>query len=76
MVEREQVSLLWENILARGEYSGDFQRVRPWGRAGDRKNDGWLPSKRILFQVYAPNEMAASEAINKIEEDFHGALNH
>jgi hypothetical protein len=42
----------------------------------NRKNDGYLPSKRILFQVYAPNEMTASEAIAKIHEDFHGALRY
>lgn len=55
-------------------HPGDFQRVRPWGNAGDRKNDGYLRSKRTLFQVYAPNEMTAPEAIAKIHEDFHGAL--
>ena len=55
-------------------YPGDFQRVRPWGKAGDRKNDGYLRSRRELYQVYAPNEMTAKEAIRKIEEDFNGAL--
>lgn len=52
----------------------DFQRVRPWGKMGDRKNDGYLKSSRILFQIYAPNEMKASEAISKIDVDFKGAL--
>jgi hypothetical protein len=55
-------------------HPGDFLRVRPWGNVGDRKNDGYLRSKRVLFQVYAPNDMAASEAISKIHVDFHGAL--
>src|SRR5208337_4018326 len=55
-------------------YPGDFIRVRPWGNVGDRKNDGYLKSERTLFQVYAPNEMAAAAAIAKIEEDFTGAL--
>jgi hypothetical protein len=55
-------------------YPGDFIRVRPWGKVGDRKNDGYLKSKRILFQVYAPNEMEATKAIAKIQEDFDGAL--
>jgi hypothetical protein len=55
-------------------YPGDFIRVRPWGNVGDRKNDGYLKSKRILFQVYAPNEMKATKAIAKIQEDFNGAL--
>ncbi len=57
-------------------HPGDFQRVRPWGNAGDRKNDGYLRSDRTLFQVYAPNEMSASEAIAKINEDFHGAFSY
>jgi C-terminal domain 10 of the ABC-three component (ABC-3C) systems len=57
-------------------YPGDFIRVRPWGKSGDRKNDGYLRSKRTLFQVYAPNEMSASKCIAKIEEDFFGALPH
>lgn len=53
---------------------GDFIRVRPWGKVGDRKNDGYLKSERTLFQVYAPNEMKASEATKKIDDDFNGAL--
>ena len=57
-------------------YPGDFIRVRPWGNVGDRKNDGYLRSQRTLFQVYAPNELSASEAIEKIDEDFRGALPH
>ena len=55
-------------------YPGDFIRVRPWGDVGDRKNDGYLKSERMLFQVYAPNEMKAAKAIAKIQEDFDGAL--
>lgn len=55
-------------------YPSDFVRVRPWGRVGDRKNDGYLGSKRMLFQSYAPNEMDAVKCIEKIDEDFTGAL--
>lgn len=57
-------------------YPGDFIRVRPWGNIGDQKNDGYLSSKRILFQCYAPNEMTAKDANDKIDEDFNGALPH
>jgi len=53
---------------------GDFIRVRPWGNIGDRKNDGYIKSKRTLFQVYAPNEMNEAEALTKINGDFTGAL--
>lgn len=55
-------------------FPGDFVRVRPWGRHGDRKNDGYVRSLRHLFQVYAPNEMTERDACRKIDEDFHGAL--
>lgn len=57
-------------------YPADFARVRPWGNVGDRKNDGYLKSKRQLFQLYAPNELTAAVTIAKIEEDFTGALPH
>ncbi|MES2507728.1 MAG: ABC-three component system protein [Verrucomicrobiota bacterium] len=57
-------------------YKADFMACRPWGNAGDRKNDGFLKSGRCLFQVYAPNEMEAAKAIAKIKEDFEGAKLH
>lgn len=57
-------------------YKADFMPCRPWGNAGDRKNDGFLKSERRLFQVYAPNEMEATKAIAKITEDFEGAKVH
>ncbi len=63
----------FEEIMEKG-YPGDFQRVRPWGNIGDRKNDGYLRSKRCLYQVYAPNDMKLTKALAKIQEDFHGAL--
>lgn len=66
---------LFSSVMEK-RYPADFQRVRPWGKKGDRKNDGYLKSKRTLFQCYAPNELTASEAINKIKEDFNGALPH
>lgn len=55
-------------------HNQDFQRVRPWGPYGDRKNDGYLRSERKLFQIYAPNEMTQERTLAKIEEDFYGAL--
>lgn len=57
-------------------YPADFIRVRPWGNVGDRKNDGYLRSRRTLFQSYAPNEMDSAKCIAKIDEDFNGALPH
>lgn len=56
-------------------YPADFARVRPWGNVGDRKNDGYLRSKRMLFQCYAPREMKPlAKAKTKINQDFDGAL--
>lgn len=66
----------FSEVMEKGYPGGDFMRVRPWGNQGDRKNDGYLRSKRILFQVYAPNELKESETKGKIEEDFTGALPH
>lgn len=66
---------LFENLMFKA-YPNDFMGCRPWGNVGDRKNDGYLPSARVLFQIYAPNEMKASEAIKKINEDFEGAKEH
>ena len=57
-------------------HPGDFIPCRPWGKVGDRKNDGYLKSERTLFQVYAPNEMRAAETVSKIERDFAGAFPH
>lgn len=55
-------------------YPGDFARVRPWGNIGDRKNDGYLRSQRKLFQCYAPRGMTLAKCLEKINEDFAGAL--
>jgi len=32
------------DLMEKGYPGGDFIRVRPWGRQGDRKNDGYLRS--------------------------------
>jgi hypothetical protein len=65
----------FEHLMALA-YKADFMPCRPWGKVGDKKNDGFLKSERRLFQVYAPNEMEASKAIVKITEDFMGAKKH
>ncbi|QDQ26915.1 hypothetical protein FNU76_11385 [Chitinimonas arctica] len=66
---------LFEKLMAKA-HPNDFLACRPWGNVGDRKNDGYLPSARILYQSYAPNELSATEAIRKITEDFDGAKAH
>ena len=66
----------WFAEIMEMRHPDDFKRVRPWGNSGDRKNDGYLPSKRTMFQVYAPNELAEREALNKIDEDYSGAVQY
>ncbi|MEF8754247.1 MAG: ABC-three component system protein [Accumulibacter sp.] len=66
---------MFEELMGR-RYPGDFMACRPWGRQGDRKNDGYLSSAHTLFQVYGPNEIAAAATVKKIEEDFSGAKEH
>ena len=64
---------LFSSIMEMGHRS-DFVRVRPWGNVGDRKNDGYLRSKRQLFQCFAPREMTIRKCITKIKTDFTAAL--
>lgn len=71
----DEFQTLFERLMGLA-YKADFMACRPWGSAGDRKNDGFLKSERRLFQVYAPNEMDAKKAIAKITEDFEGAKLH
>lgn len=52
----------------------DFHSIKPWGNIGDRKNDGYIKSKGIFYQVYAPEDIRKSyrNAINKLKTDFEG----
>lgn len=52
----------------------DFEQIKPWGNIGDRKNDGFIRSKGIFFQVFAPEDINKSypDAILKIKNDFLG----
>jgi hypothetical protein len=52
----------------------DFVQVKPQGRFGDRKNDGFIPNQGAFYQVYAPENLASAEdrAIQKLKEDFGG----
>jgi len=52
----------------------DFQSIKPWGNIGDRKNDGYIRTKGIFYQVYAPEDIRKSypDAVNKLKTDFNG----
>ena len=71
----EAFQSLFERLMSRA-HPNDFLACRPWGNVGDRKNDGYLPSARILFQSYAPNVLSAAASTKKINEDFEGAKEH
>lgn len=55
-------------------YPGDFQKVKPWGKQGDKKCDGFQPTIDRVFQVYAPEQMVSTVAVSKINEDLRGAI--
>jgi hypothetical protein len=59
-------------------HNPNFKRVKPQGRIGDRKNDGFDSTAGLYCQVYAPENLHKSEgdAIQKLEEDFAGLLLH
>ncbi|MCO7124772.1 hypothetical protein NIE88_03155 [Sporolactobacillus shoreicorticis] len=55
-------------------YRGDFMQCKPWGKIGDRKNDGYIKNSKTLFQVYAPERIIENNWIKKINDDFNGCL--
>ena len=64
---------LFNNVASR-QYGDDFQPVRPWGKSGDRGNDGFLKSEGHYFQLYAPESNPSAkvkEAVNKAFHDFN-----
>ncbi len=63
---------LFTSIMSYAEK--DFRQIKPWGNIGDRKNDGYIPSKGIFYQVYAPENIQNNypEVIKKIKTDFNG----
>jgi hypothetical protein len=54
----------------------EFQQIKPYGHTGDKKNDGYIRSKGIYFQVYGPENIAnsVSYAKRKLKEDLSGLL--
>jgi len=56
-------------------YPGDFQRVKPYGKLGDRKCDGYQTSIKIVYQIYAPEAFKLASMLKKIDDDFWVRLN-
>jgi len=56
----------------------DFRQVKPQGRIGDRKNDGYIPSTGTYYQVYAPenpsSDKTPAKVVKKAKDDFDGLL--
>jgi len=57
-----------------GYSNPNFKSVKPWGRMGDRKNDGFIKNEGKYFQVYSPEkpENKINKTIKKLNEDFEG----
>jgi len=62
--------------IMKAKHQENFISCKPWGREGDRKNDGYLMSERHLFAVNGPETLNQSRMLNKINDDFNGALSH
>lgn len=54
----------------------DFYPVKPQGAFGDMKNDGYIVSSGVFYQVYGPEDIEKSidNAIKKVKEDFEGLI--
>ncbi|NEU06621.1 hypothetical protein [Clostridium senegalense] len=59
-------------------FNTDFRKVKAFGRQGDDKNDGFIPSKGEYYQCYGPENITKSStekySIKKLKEDFNGLL--
>jgi hypothetical protein len=65
---------LFEQIMQKSDSS--FLMVKPMGREGDWKADGFSLNTGTVFQCYAPEELTGSEAAKKVIEDFAGGRDH
>ena len=61
----------FEKIMKKHDDS--FVLVKPSGREGDWKSDGYSSRTGTYYQVYAPEGEKVKEGIKKIRDDFEGA---
>ncbi len=61
----------FELIMQKADSS--FIMIKPMGREGDWKADGFSANSGTVYQCYAPENMTGAEAARKIVEDFCGA---
>lgn len=59
-------------------HNPNFEGVKPQGKKGDKKNDGFDKTSGKYYQVFAPEDIrkSISSAIRKLEEDFKGLYMH
>lgn len=58
-------------------FPSNFCRVRPHGKTGDLKCDGYLTGEKTVFQVYGPDDIRSlPRLLSKMAEDFNGACQH
>lgn len=62
---------LFEQIMRK--FDPSFHPVKPMGRAGDWKCDGYASKTRTVYQCYAPENVNAKRAAEKVSDDFLGA---
>ena len=70
---RDNVFQKFFSDLMQYAHKSNFQKVRPYGKEGDLKCDGYLGSSKSVFQCYAPLTLKEANLIKKIKEDFCGA---
>lgn len=76
---RERTDTQYEDFFSKvmkHKHKDNFMTCQPWGREGDRKNDGYLINERYLFAVNGPRSLNQNRMISKIESDLEGALDY
>jgi hypothetical protein len=64
----------FEQIMQKADSS--FVMIKPMGKVGDWKADGYSLSTATVYQCYAPEELTGTMAADKAREDFDGARNY
>ncbi|MCZ4262715.1 hypothetical protein O4G76_17910 [Limimaricola sp. G21655-S1] len=66
---------LFSRIMAHA-HPGDFEPVRPYGKLGDLKCDGYRASDKTVYQCYGPSTPTLDKLLAKMRRDFEGAVEH
>lgn len=70
----------FENLFTKLMHAKDnsFHQVKPQGKLGDKKNDGFTDDKGEFYQVYAPEDLSSKDAnaLTKLNEDFTGLVSY